>query len=79
MLVGGGVMRECCGLCGMYVWGCVCSWGEWRGESVPGVEVDSTRLYIRKDYFGENKVVNYGVVLCSRNVGALVILETAVT
>jgi len=41
--------------------------------------VGSTRLYIRKDYFGENKVVNYGVVFCSRNVGVLVLLETTVT
>jgi len=53
-------------------------WGEWRGETVPRVEVGSTCLHLRKDYFGENKVVNYGVVFCSRNVGALVILETAV-
>ena len=53
-------------------------WGGWRGETVPRVEVGSTCLHLRKDYFGENKVVNYGVVFCSRNVGALVILETAV-
>jgi len=35
-------------------------------------------VYIRKDYFGENKVVKCGVVFCGGNVGALVILESAV-
>jgi len=35
-------------------------------------------LYIRKDYFRENELVNYGVVFCGGNVGALIILESAV-
>jgi len=37
-------------------------------------------LYIRNDYFGENKVVTYGVVsrFCGGNVGVMVILELTV-
>jgi len=46
---------------------------------VPRVGVGSTGLYIWHNYLGGNEVVHYGVVFCSRNIGLLVILESAVT